>query len=147
MGLKAETGNERLVIEFFNTSGNWDRVRAILHEDATWNHQVRTVSGDIPAWAVHRGHGGIIDDFLKPGSAKLFLDGPKVRLDTLVSKGPLVLAEAHSEGFLADGRPYENLYAWAFEMRDGKIFVIREYYDTHYTHGIFAGVQFAGTEE
>lgn len=147
MRVEAETDNERLVLEFFNLRGNWDRAREIMHENATWTHQVRSLSGKIPAWAFHRGRASIIDDFLRPGSGTLFRNGPQIALDTLVSKGSLVLAEAHSEGFLADGRRYENLYAWAFEVRDHQIFAIREYFDTHYASEIFAGTQYAFTEE
>jgi hypothetical protein len=48
-----------------------------------------------------------------------------------------VLVETHGTGKLADGRPYDNRYAWAFEIRDGKVAVIREYLDTYYIVRMF----------
>jgi ketosteroid isomerase-like protein len=48
------------------------------------------------------------------------------------------MVETHSGGYLADGRPYNNLYAWAVEVRDGKVYALREYFDSHYVVGLFA---------
>jgi ketosteroid isomerase-like protein len=48
------------------------------------------------------------------------------------------MVETHSGGCLADGRPYNNLYAWAVEVRDGKVYALREYFDSHYVVGLFA---------
>jgi ketosteroid isomerase-like protein len=31
-----------------------------------------------------------------------------------------------------DGRPYENLYAFAIEFKDGKVYRLREYMDSFY---------------
>jgi hypothetical protein len=68
----------------------------------------------------------------------LFKPGdPKVHMDTITSNGSLVMTETHGLGTLADGRPYENYYAWAVEIKDGKIFAIREYMDSFYVAGLF----------
>jgi ketosteroid isomerase-like protein len=56
---------------------------------------------------------------------------------TIISKGPLVMVESRGLGKLADGRAYENRYAWAVEIRDGKVFAIREYMDSHYVAKLF----------
>ena len=40
---------------------------------------------------------------------------------------------------LRDGRPYNNRYAWSIEVRDGRIFAIREYMDSHYVATLFSG--------
>jgi ketosteroid isomerase-like protein len=50
----------------------------------------------------------------------------------MASKGSLVIAEARGVGKVADGRDYQNLYAWAFDLKADKIFAIREYMDSHY---------------
>lgn len=137
MTVKAETESERLVLEFLETlsAGNLDKVREMLHEDATWKPQMRSV----PGAGVHRGCKAIVDDFLAPVRGLFRPGDPKVFVDTIASKGSFVMVETHSGGCLADGRPYENLYAWAFEVRDGKIFTIREYFDSHYVMGLFSG--------
>jgi uncharacterized protein len=135
MSVTADTESERLVLKFFATlsTGNLEAVRELLHEQATWTPQVR----DVPGAGVHKGRRGIVDEFLQPVRGLFRPGDPKVIIDSVGSKGSLVFVESHSDGKLADGRPYENLYAWAVEVRDGKIFAIREYFDSHYVMGLF----------
>jgi ketosteroid isomerase-like protein len=130
MSVVAETDSERIALQFFATlsAGDLDGVRAMLHEDATWTPQMRGV----PGAGVHRGRQGIVDEFLKPIRGLFRPGDPKIFVDTVASKGSLVLLESHSGGCLADGRPYNNLYAWAVEVRDGKVYALREYFDSHY---------------
>jgi ketosteroid isomerase-like protein len=130
MSVRAETDSERLVLRFLETlsAGDLESVRLMLHEEATWKPQM----GSVPGAGIHRGPSGIVDDFLRPIRALFRPGDPKIIVDTIVSKGPLVMLESHSHGCLADGRPYENLYAWAVEVRDGKIHALREYFDSHY---------------
>ena len=35
-------------------------------------------------------------------------------------------------GMLTNGNEYHNRYAWIFEIRDDKIYALREYMDSHY---------------
>jgi uncharacterized protein len=132
----AANANERTVIDFFTalSSGDLERVRSFLHPEATWTPQVR----DVPGAGVHKGHKGIIDEFLKPVRGLFQPGDPKVIVDTIASSGPLVLTETRGLGRLSDGRAYSNLYAWAIEVHDGKITAIREYMDSHYVMGLFA---------
>ena len=128
--VKADNDNERLVLHFFEvlSAGDLEAVRHLLHEQAEWIPQIR----DVPGAGVHRGRKGIVDDFLRPIRALFKPGDPKVIVDTLASKGNLVIAEARGAGHTADGRRYDNLYAWAFELQDGKVRIIREYFDSHY---------------
>ena len=130
MSVVAETDNERVVLQFLATlsAGDLEGVRAMLHEDATWTPQMRGV----PGAGVHRGRKGIVDEFLRPIRGLFRPGDPKIIVDTVTSKGPLVMLESHSGGCLADGRPYNNLYAWAVEVADGKVYALREYFDSHY---------------
>jgi hypothetical protein len=134
----AETDSERLVLQFFATlsAGDLEGTRRMLHQQATWQPQVRGV----PGAGIHRGPGGIVDDFLAPVRALFRPGDPKIIVDTIASRGALVMVESHSGGCLADGRPYENLYAWAVEVKDGKIHALREYFDSHYVVGLMAAV-------
>jgi len=134
--ITASSPNEQTVLDFFATlsRGDLDGVRALLHEDATWTPQVR----EVPGAGTHKGHKGIIDEFLMPVRGLFEPGDPKVTIDSLVSKGPLVMVESRGVGKLRDGRPYSNLYAWAIEVRDGKIAAIREYMDSHYVMGLFS---------
>jgi hypothetical protein len=134
-----ENDNERVVMRFFEilSAGDLEAVRDLLHEEATWKAQIR----DVPGAGMHRGRKGIVDDFLRPIRALFRPGDPKVIVDTLASKGNLVIAEARGVGKVADGRNYENLYAWAFDIKDGKVYAIREYMDSHYVINLFDTLQ------
>jgi len=133
----AANANEQLVLDFFATlsTGELENIRATLHEDATWTPQVK----DVPGAGVHRGRDTIVDTFLAPVRGLFKPGDPKSHVDTIFSKGSTVMCETHGVGTLADGRPYNNLYAWALEIKDGKVFAIREYMDSHYVATLFAG--------
>jgi hypothetical protein len=133
--VEAGDGSQRVVLDFFErlNAADLEGVRAILTEDATWTPQVK----DIPGAGVYRGRNVIVDEFLAPIRG-LFADGdPKNRILSIASNGPLVLIETEGTGHVRDGRPYENRYAWAFEVRDGKVAAIREYMDSHYVARLF----------
>ena len=136
MSIEASNESEHLVLQFFETlsAGDLEGVRRMLHEEATWKPQMRSV----PGAGIHRGPKGIVDDFLTPIRGLFRRGDPKIIVDTIASRGPLVMLESHSGGCLADGRPYENLYAWAVEVRDGKIHALREYFDSHYVMELMA---------
>jgi ketosteroid isomerase-like protein len=133
--MQADSDTERLVLEFFDAlnTENFTRLREILHEDATWTPMIR----GIPGAGVHRGKSGIIDKFLIPVRGMFRPGDPKTTVDTICSKGSLVLTETRGLGQVADGRTYENQYAWAFEIRDGKILAVREYMDSLYVANLF----------
>lgn len=129
-----EDRNEKLVRTFFETlsTGDLERVRPMLHEDATWT----VMATGIPGAGEKKGHKGIIDEFLAPVRG-IFADGdPKVSIVNLISKGPLVAAETRGIGRLKNGTPYNNRYSWMIEVDDGKIRALREYMDSYYVSTI-----------
>ena len=134
--VKADTDAERLVLQFFETlsTGELEKVRVLLHEESTWTPQVKGV----PGAGTHRGKKGIVDEFLAPVRGLFKPGDPKTTLLSMASKGSLVLLESVGQGELADGRRYDNRYAWAIEVRDGKIYAIREYMDSLYVSTLFA---------
>jgi ketosteroid isomerase-like protein len=133
--VRAETENERLALQFFEvlSTGDLERLRPLLHDEVTWIPQVK----DIPGAGTYSGHKGVIDDFLAPVRGMFAPGDPKTTVLSMVSRGPLVMCESVGQGKLADGRVYENRYAWAIELRDGKVFAIREYMDSHYVARLF----------
>ncbi len=72
MSVEAKTESEQLVLRFFATlsAGDLEGVRRMLHDEATWKPQMRSV----PGAGLHRGPKGIVDDFLVPVRA-LFRPG------------------------------------------------------------------------
>ena len=129
-----EERNEQLVRTFFETlsTGDLERVRPMLHEDATWT----VMASGIPGAGEKKGRNTIIDEFLAPVRG-IFEDGdPKVSVVNVISKGRLVAAETRGVGRLKSGTPYNNVYSWMIEVDDGKIRALREYMDSYYVSTI-----------
>jgi ketosteroid isomerase-like protein len=126
----AKNANEQAVLDFFKTlsTGDLDALARQLHEDMSWEPMVR----DIPGAGRWQGRDKVINEFLAPVRGTFRPGDPKVHVDALVSDGDRVMAETRASGERADGKPYANRYAWAFELRDGKILTVREYMDSLY---------------
>jgi ketosteroid isomerase-like protein len=70
----------------------------------------------------------------------MFVPGdPKTTVNKILSDGDYVMCESRAIGKLPDGRVYDNHYAWAFELKDGLVWRIREYMDSHYIANLFGG--------
>ncbi|HZF17601.1 MAG TPA: nuclear transport factor 2 family protein [Steroidobacteraceae bacterium] len=128
--VKADNENERIFLQFFETLGSGDlaKIREQFHEQAIWQVQVKGIAGA----GEHKGRKGIVDDFLAPVRGMFKPGDPKVIMTSIASKGALVIGESIGRGTFMDGRPYENLYAWAVEIKDGKVWRLREYMDSFY---------------
>lgn len=132
---QADTQSEAVVRTFFEllNADNLEALRTLLTEDAAWLPQAR----DMPGAGEYRGRDVIVDQFLRPIRALFARGSPSNRILSMASNGDLVLVETHGTGHLSDGRPYDNRYAWAFEVRAGKVAVIREYLDSYYIVRLF----------
>jgi ketosteroid isomerase-like protein len=125
-----ETRNEHLVREFFDTlsSGDLDALRPLIHLDGSWE----ATSASIPGAGITRGRDKIIDEFLAPVRGLFEPGDPKVVVLRIFSRGEWVAAETEAVGMLSNGNEYHNRYAWIIEIRDDKIYALREYMDSHY---------------
>lgn len=56
--------------------------------------------------------------------------GLRVTPKAMTAEGDRVAVEAESYGETANGKVYNNLYHFLFEVRDGKIQAVKEYMDT-----------------
>lgn len=129
--VQADTENEQRVIDFFEALSCNDLAhgRALLHEAATW----KVMSKSLPMAGVYEGRNRIVDDFLAPILC-LFEDGEgryRIIVDNMLSKGSGVAAETRVVGRFKTGKVYDNHYAWIVDIRDGLIFTIREYLESH----------------
>jgi hypothetical protein len=126
---------EATVRRFFEllNAEDLEGVRALFTPDAAWLPQAR----DMPGAGEYRGRDVIVDVFLKPIRGLFAPGSPSNRILSMASNASLVLVETHGTGHLQDGRPYDNRYAWAFELRDAKIATIREYLDSYYIVRLF----------
>jgi ketosteroid isomerase-like protein len=127
--------SEAVVRRFFEllNAEDLEGIRALLSEDAAWVPQAR----DMPGAGEYRGRNVIVDEFLKPIRGLFAKGSPRNRILSMASKDSLVLVETHGTGHLSDGRAYDNRYAWAFEVRSGKVDMIREYLDSYYIVRLF----------
>ena len=132
---EASTQSEAVVRKFFEllNAEDLEGIRALLSEEAAWIPQAR----DMPGAGEYRGRNVIVDEFLTPIRALFAKGSPSNRILSMASKDSLVLVETHGTGHLSDGRAYDNRYAWAFEVRSGKVAMIREYLDSYYIVRLF----------
>jgi len=94
---------------------------------------------NIPGAGVHRPRDYIVDQFLAPVRGMFAAGDPKTTVNTICSRGDFVMIESRAIGKIADGRTYDNRYAWAIEIKDGLVWRIREYMDSHYIATLFGG--------
>lgn len=132
---ESNTQSEAAVRKFFEllNAEDLEGVRALLTEDAGWVPQAR----DMPGAGAYHGRNVIVDEFLKPIRGLFAKGSPSNRILSMASNGSLVLVETHGTGKLSDGRPYDNRYAWAFEVCAGQVAMIREYLDSYYIVRLF----------
>jgi ketosteroid isomerase-like protein len=126
---------EATVRHFFDllNAEDYDGLRALFTQDAAWLPQQK----DMPGAGEYRGRDVVLDTFLIP-IRKLFAGrDPQNQILSIASNGATVLVETHGTGTLADGRPYDNRYAWGIEVREGQIAEIREYMDSAYIVALF----------
>jgi len=125
---KVEKRNEQIVRKFFKTlsTGNLEKVRPMFHQKAKWQVMATGIAGA----GETVGRDNIIDNFLGPIRGTFVPGDPKVKITSLISDGPVVLAEARGTGTLKNGKQYNNMYAFVLKLKDGKIVALREYMDS-----------------
>jgi ketosteroid isomerase-like protein len=125
-----EKRNEQIVRSFFETlsTGDLERIRPLFHEHATWAVMVT----GIPGAGEKKGRNAIVDEFLGPIRG-MFVDGdPKVTIERMICQGAVVATEARGIGRLKSGRQYDNHYVFVIDIKDDKIFALREYMDSYH---------------
>ena len=126
--------NEQIVRTFFEvlSTGHLENIRKTLHPDASWTPMVK----DVPGAGVHAPRDVIVDQFLAPVRG-IFEDGdPKTTIDNIFAKGNQVCVESRGQGKLRNGNFYNNQYCWVIEIKDGLVWKIREYMDSHYVMSV-----------
>jgi ketosteroid isomerase-like protein len=72
----------------------------------------------------------------------IFVDGGiDFTVHALTAEGDRVAAEVESNAALVNGKVYNNHYHMLFEIRDGKIAVVKEYADTAHGRDIFGDLR------
>jgi hypothetical protein len=93
----------------------------------------------LPGAGEKKGRKEIIDNFLAPVRG-IFVDGdPKVLVQNLILQGPHAAVEARGVGRFKNGKEYSNRYAFFIEIKDDKVFALREYMDSYYVSTLQQG--------
>jgi ketosteroid isomerase-like protein len=112
--------------------GDLESLRASFAADATW-----TLRGGMPVSGTWTGPAEIIDGFLARLVARLDPQAPVTQdLHRIIADGQYAVAEWTSHATARDGTPYENDYAVVFQVRDGAIAAVTEYFDTAYMKAV-----------
>jgi uncharacterized protein len=103
--------------------GDMQGLLALSAEDIEW-----IIPGEWPLAGTHRGHGGVADLFQK---ASEMVEFSFLEPREFVAQGDRVLVGGISRGRVkATNRTFEDLWVFAFTVRNGKVTNIREYIDT-----------------
>ena len=128
----AQANSARDVVERFFTVLEARDVPALadmLTEDVT-NTLPYVATGDTAAAAMRRfeGRAAVLGYFSGAASriAEVAFRDTEIALG---DDGRTVFVENHGDMVLPDGRPYRNRYVWRFEVENGRIASIREYFN------------------
>lgn len=129
-----EKKTEKVARNFFKTlsTGNLEKIRPLFHERASW----KVMATGIPGEGERTGRDNIVDNFLAPVRGMFVPGDPKVVIDKLTCQGSRAVAETRGLGTFRDGRKYSNRYAFVLEIKDGKVYALREYMDSFYVHSL-----------
>lgn len=73
-------------------------------------------------------------------------NGIEFRILTLTAEADRVAAEVEGFATLGNGVPYNNCYHFLFFIRDGKISMMKEYFDTKLTDAVFGPIMAAAAK-
>lgn len=128
-----EQRNKALVAEFMEvfSTGDVQKILSYLSDSATW-----WVGGTIEGISGTKNKKEFGE--MLSGLSALTKTGA-IRLTPLAwtAEGDRVAVETESYSELNNGRVYNNLYHFVFEVRDGRIERIKEFLDTEHTRAIF----------
>ncbi len=127
---EAENRNEQLVKSFFETlsTGDLERVRPLLHEHATWTPMGTGIPGA-------GGRQGPRHDHRRVSRARaraVRRRRPEGQDEHDYFEGAAGGVRDAGHRAAENGKNYNNRYAWMIEIKDDKIFALREYMDTYH---------------
>lgn len=131
------SGNKQIVLSFLDALCRGDResARAAFHEEATWKYPP-SLGGP----GVHRGRDAIFDVYFAVDE-KLYESGTReydIEVLSAIAEGNRVSIEMRHRGRTTSGKPYESDYHVLYELRDGRIAAVREYFDSLYVRRLYS---------
>lgn len=131
--MKIEESNKQLIINFMEdfSTGNVEKILSYMTDSATWwvAGTIEGVSGEKDMRAFRE---------MLTGLSQLTTTGA-IRLTphAWAVEGNRVAVETESYSEMKNGKVYNNLYHFVFEINDGKIQKVKEYLDTEHTRAVF----------
>ena len=128
-----EETNKAVCIKFMTTSppDSFD----LLAEDLSWTIVGKESGSDLKGSQTKAQFIGDLEGAgntkgLSDSSEKIFPKGLRIKIHGVIAEGNKVALEAESFADASNGKKYNNVYHFLFELRDGKIVTVREYMDT-----------------
>ena len=115
-----------------------DAARDLLADDAVWHLPPSTDIPGVVVDGVVRGRDAIHGIQQR---AREIYDAPTIQIDVrnLLADGDWVVAQYQMRCRAANGNPYVQEYAFLFEILDGRITTIWDYYDTAQVERVVLG--------
>jgi ketosteroid isomerase-like protein len=118
--------NRRTALKFVESMSAGQMDLSLLTDDVQW-------------WAPGRGLLSKTEFFaLAAGFTALVKDKISLKIHGVTADGDRVAVEAESYGELKNGKIYNNTYHFLFLFRDGKIYLSKEYNDSHHAATVMA---------
>lgn len=113
------------------STGNVAGILDGLEDDATWwvSGRLQGLSGTYTK--------ADLGPLLKGATALYTTGALRITPLEMIAEGNRVAVEAESYAELTDGRVYNNLYHFVFEIRNGRIARVKEYMDTDHANATF----------
>jgi uncharacterized protein len=107
-----------------------EQVKAVLTEDAEWLAPAGNATAVALGGSAHMVGVSAIADFTARDFGKLFVRDVAIEVTGVFADRNIVVFEQRLRATLVNGRAYDNLYCFVFEMAGGRARRIREYMDT-----------------
>ena len=124
--------NKNLIQYFFDAlnANDYDRAFEMVADDAIW-----WVPGTLP----FSGEKSKVQyRAIASGIQANFPDGFHLTISSMIEEGDILAAEVVSNGTHRNGRAYNNKYHFRFQIRDGRLFRVKEYMDTQHLAQLIA---------
>lgn len=128
-----EQRNKQIVADFMEvfSRGDVEKILSFMSESATW-----WVAGDLEGISGEKNKKEF-GEMLTGLSALTKTGAIALKPLAWTAEGDRVAVETESYSELQNGRVYNNLYHFVFEVRDSLIQSIKEYLDTEHTRAVF----------
>lgn len=117
------------------TARDWDTFASLLAEDLSYT----VMSAQLPGGNVPMDRETLLSTL--PAMTEMFATGsPVMTFAHVVTAGEWIVVEAEGTGQLSDGTEYRNRTAFFYEVHDGLVRTVREYFDTGHVASLFEGL-------